>query len=357
MTAGHDDPQLHGAVQDADVVNGYRFFLGRDPESLETIADKRDATRDELVAKFMESDEYEERVVRPLLDGRTPAGGHFANPPSEAILAWAIGFLPLAVAGADQLALAPSWLAAHAIVLADPGMREALPQLGARWSLETLTARTQALLADLGRRSVAGEVEEATGQVVRGYVIDQNATSDILGVELWIDGLFVAAVRADGYSRELQERFGGSGRHAFLFEGFAPPDPDDERALRVEVRESGSKLVLGAQKLIWRPGRDSHHLAELAVELRRARKALAGIERTLQLVSGALGFTPENYDAYWRAYYARTALARASRGAGGAGLHVASAVRHPGDRRRAGPDRPGADPGQPRISDLSRIRD
>ena len=300
------DPHLQRPVQDADVVQGYRFFFGRDPESPDAVAARRGATRGGLLRELAGSTEYEERLARPVLDGRVPAGDQFSGAPSASTLAWAAGFLPLENASRSRLARAPNWVAAHGAVLADARMRAAVPALEEKLPLDALVSRLTALTADLGSRAIVGEVEEATGRVVRGYVADRNAPEDVLGVELWIDGRFVAAVRADVYGRDLQERFGGSGRHGFLFEGFTPPEQDDERSLQVEVRESGAKLLLGAREMRWRPAQAAHDLATLARQLREAKTALAGIEQTLKLASASLGLTPDRWDVYWRTFYLRT---------------------------------------------------
>ncbi len=300
------DPHLQRPVQDADVVQAYRFFFGRDPESADAVAARRGATRRELLRELAGSGEYEERLARPVLDGRIPAGDQFSNAPARATLAWASSFLPLEDEARARLSRAPNWVSAHGAVLGDARMRAAVPELQERLPLDTLVGKLGALTADMGRRAVVGEVEEATAQVVRGYVVDRNAPDDVLGVELWVDDRFVAAVRADAYGRDLQERFGGSGRHGFVFEGFTPPDADEECTLRVQVLESGAKLILGSRDVRWRPAQAGHDLAALAEALREAKASLAGIEQALKLASGSLGLTPDRWDAYWRAYYPRT---------------------------------------------------
>lgn len=303
-------PLLSRPVQSADVVGAYAVFLGREAESPEAIADKVGMTRGQLLRQFITSGEFEDRLVRPAIEGRLPSGAIFDSFPPPATLAWAAGFLPLSSVGRSKLPRAPSWVAAHDIIFSDGELARALPTLTGLFAPSRFSEQLSALSRSLGDRVLIGEVEEASGLFIRGWAMDRHLSTVPVAVELWIDGVFVAATLADEFRRDLQDRFDSAGAHGFIFEGFSAPNADSERPVRVQIRESASKALLGAKTVTWSPERDATQLAQLAKQLEAAQAALRHIETAIKKVSGAFGFTLARYDDYRRAYYLTTPASR-----------------------------------------------
>ena len=96
--------------------------------------------------------------------------------------------------------------------------------------------------ADTYRNTFNGSLEHADARSVRGWVVDESRPDVPVVVQLFVDGRFVVAGRADRPGPDA--RGDGAGR-GFSFE-FEPP-LDGEHEVRVyAVRESrgGSRLTL-----------------------------------------------------------------------------------------------------------------
>lgn len=298
-------------MRESDVVNAYALLLGRAPESA-AVDERVGEPRRDLIVQLASSAEFEERVERPIVEGRLPTGPVFDLAPERSVMSWAAGVLPLSSEGRRRLGGAVSHLAALNTIFPDPRFREAFPQLSRLTPPGRFAEQLAARVAALGERLLVWDVETLSAVSVSGYVVDRNTPDVPAAVELWMDGAFAAAALANVYRRDLQERFGSSGTHGFHFEGFSPPGDARERRLKLEVRDAGSKVLLASGYAEWRPGRDAGAVAELSRQLATVRDTLERVETALHRLSGAAGFTTAAWDDYWRAYYPPT-LAMAER--------------------------------------------
>ena len=300
------DPLLSRPTQPVDIENLYLLALGREPENRSAVDDKVDASRGKLIRQFFLSDEFLDHVVRPVTEGRLPLGQFFDEAPRSAMTAWAADFLPLSVVARSRLSRAQTWINVYEAVFSDTEFTRALPELQQFCFPSRFQERLKILNGVLEERAPLGELQEASGLVVRGWAFDRRDAQKSIGVELWVDGAFVAATVANEYRRDLQERFSSSGAYGYTFEGFSPPDPASERPIRVEIRDSASKILLGAKTIVWRPDHEAARFADLSQQIISVREALETVESTLHKITSAFGFTLSNYDKYRRAFYIDT---------------------------------------------------
>jgi O-antigen biosynthesis protein len=293
----------------ADVVGVYRLFLGRDPETSQTVADKLHLTPTELLRQILSSEEIRLTLVAPISARILPPGLSLAGPHFEQTKAWAAGFLPLSPDVSRELPSALTRLTALGMVLKDPAMVRALGEFPGLFDAKGFLKCLDEVEECMGARSLVGAIDAASATEVRGFIFNELAPTELLSVELWIDGTFAGAAIADGYRSDLEERYISSGRHVFSFENYITFDVAPDHALRVEIRESGSKLSLGAQMVTPRARRDAQQLVELSRQLGAARRTLDEIDRSLKSMGGSFGYTLEDWDTYWRTFYIRTPLA------------------------------------------------
>jgi O-antigen biosynthesis protein len=302
---------LEPPLTEMDVIGAYRMFLGRDPESPQAISDKLSLHRGTILQQFLSSREIEESLVLPICSGQMPAASSLSLGAVKAATAWAAEALPLTAASRQALESQANWLAALNLILRDPIMAATFQGVPNLFDQAGFLQHLDALLRRIGPRSLAGALETVDLTRIHGFLLDHFAPAESLTVELWIDGVFSGATLADGYRSDLEERFGGAGRHAFTFENYISFDVAPDRPLRLEVRERESGLPLGVQTVTPRARQDARRLLELSRQLDGARHALEQIDRSLKRMGGNFGHTLDGWDAYWRAFYIRSPLAEA----------------------------------------------
>ena len=289
-----------------DVINCYRLALGRDPETEAVIEDKLRQPRSGLLPDFFSSSEFDEGVRIDVLQGSPPQPG-LRLPPSAELRAWAATFAPLSHKGAEAIKAAESWPGVYRSLFADDVFAANVLSDAARTKnpafLSALMAREQVEAVS----RIEGRIELVTRHEIRGWALNQSDAWRRLGLELWIDGAFRAAVTTSLYRRELQERFGGNGMFGFAMS--RPPEPQGSQAVRAELRESCSGAVVDTLLLepVGPPPADA--AVALRGELAQVRALLARIEAGLPNASEAYSFDLSLYADYFDAYYARAELA------------------------------------------------
>jgi GT2 family glycosyltransferase len=113
-----------GDVNSEDVVNAYRLFLGRMPESDYFIKERVGVTLRTLAHSFILSSEYFSRVCAPLQRQVGLDPSKFRNPPPQDLRTWAADRLPLSEATAASIRVATTWEALFSHLEADPVVRE-----------------------------------------------------------------------------------------------------------------------------------------------------------------------------------------------------------------------------------------
>ncbi len=292
---------MNDAPSRLDIVNCYRLALGRDPESEAVVEDKLSQSKSGLLPDFFSSAEFDEGVRNDVPRGSPPQPS-LRLPPSAEIKTWAAGFAPLSPEGVKAVEIAESWAGLYRALFADESFI-------AQVLNDTARARNPAFVSALAAREeleavsrIEGRIELITPHEIRGWALDRGNPQRRLGLELWIEGVFRAAVTCDRYRLELQERFGGSG--VFGFALTRPPAPQGAGPLRAELREARSGAVIDVLQLpaVGAPPMDA--ASALRRELAEVRTLLARIEARLPDVNEAYSFATELYGDYFDTYYA-----------------------------------------------------
>src|SRR3954470_8241599 len=92
-----------------DAINGYRLFLGREPESERVVSDKAAVPLAKMVANFVASREFSDRVLAPLASGYPLPHFKVTPFPSPELLGWAAEALPFGAPARAKLMNAKTW--------------------------------------------------------------------------------------------------------------------------------------------------------------------------------------------------------------------------------------------------------
>jgi hypothetical protein len=102
-------PHMPAFVTDYDVAMAYEFFLGRTPESAAVIADHKQRRFDDLVTRFIHSEEFIESTARPMLRGAAVARLDHTRAPNRSQTSWLIKNFIMDEAAQQALYSAQSW--------------------------------------------------------------------------------------------------------------------------------------------------------------------------------------------------------------------------------------------------------
>ena len=160
-------PVTDDALSDYDAVMGYEVFLGRHPENAETINYHKSLGVSGMLARFMNGEEFFDKVIAPLRVGKPLWRGDRRHKPAENVIAWVVECAALSEEEAANLAVAPNWAEFYRVLLAARGVaagtdifasvsiNEPMDEISA---ILTKLQRAQALLAE-----IAEEVEALRG--------------------------------------------------------------------------------------------------------------------------------------------------------------------------------------------------
>ena len=268
----------------------YRLFLNREPESEEAVQHLLHRPVRAALHSLVSSAEFSRGPGADLAVGRPLWGGAIPDP---MLTAWASETLPLSEQTRETLRDgARSWAAFYLALAEDEIIGPVLSGFGV-FTCEGLEALRNVA-------ALVGRLEEADADRVRGWVVRTDAPDTPVAIELWADGAFCAAALSDGFRRDVQDQFGGSGRA-----GFDIPVPATMRSRRphllLEVRVAGAPMVVGRAGVeTGTPGVDL--LAATLDEVRRARGVLERLEARLPYLETRLSVPFAAYDAYRRAW-------------------------------------------------------
>ncbi len=96
-------------VTDYDVAMAYEFFLGRTPESATVIGDHKKRRFDDLVIRFIHSDEFLDSTCRPLREGNPVRRLDHTKAPTRHQITWMIKNFVIDEADEARLYAAASW--------------------------------------------------------------------------------------------------------------------------------------------------------------------------------------------------------------------------------------------------------
>ena len=274
-----------------DVRNLYRFVLRREPESEATVEAMLARDGDDLVRTFFSSTEFVSTIDVAVERGER-AWLNEEHPPTKELVVWAASRFALTDAGRSGFLSAPaSWGRLYWILLSDHHFQQVVGAVTADWRrrLEGLSAQAV----------VEGRIEAVEGRTIRGWTLRFDQTDQPVVVEVWSGDAFVCAAVADGFRRDIQDRFGGDGRAGF--EVRLPVDArGEDRDLDVEVRAGGGfvgRAVIPRQE----PSLDG--MAAASRELAEIRQLLERLEARIPWIEAGAAQPLSNYPAYaaaWR---------------------------------------------------------
>ena len=289
-----------------DVIDAYRLFLGRRPESEAATQEKLRLTAGALIEALLSSSEFDEQLLTPIRQRRALSGETFDLPVDADLMVWAGRFLPISTQGAKALGEADVWYAVFETLLSDPELGAKLaalkPSLGSPEILTDLAALREAETT----RKILGGIDEILPDRIAGWALNATHPSERLAMRLLIDGRPAGVGMTGVFRRDLQAVHGGDGLYGFELRGFQPPDTDTPRPVTVEVIEAGSETMLGSGRLSWSRQSQAVEYAGLREDVREARATLERLSEALERSSRSFGYPLALYDDYRRTYYLRT---------------------------------------------------
>ena len=300
MTATDITTQAGPVDADHETIHrAYELVLGRAPESEQVYQDLLHRPLTFVLAAFFEGPEFAENVRRPVRRHTPPGGGFFEDAPREALLVWAAETLPLTAETRPRLRAATTWARLYDVLFDDPAFTEATNLTGGRpWT--DVERRALAALArnDDGSQRTA-LIEEIDGGRVRGWAVDLAELDRPLNIEFWLEDVFLAATTADGFRRDVQDRFGGGG-----MAGFAQTLSGRTVSAggRLEVRDSTTRRVLAAADWPQQALSIEPH-ESVRSELRHIRSVLERLEAAVPALASRQGFSLADYGDYHEAFY------------------------------------------------------
>ena len=286
----------------SDIVNAYRLALGRDPETVAVVDEKLDQRNADWLPSFFKSPEFRDKVYNKALRDERLDGGYFSGPPEPGLVRWAADFIPLSPPGRRRVESSTDWYDLFHSLFADETFSRSVLDEDPRPTEDPLLQALEAAHRSAALSQIEGEVEVVSADDIRGWAIDLRDLDRVLELELYVDAVFVAAGPTALFRRDIQDRYGGEGHRGFLIR--IPPSARQENALFGEVREAASKVSLGSFRMPAPRAPPLDDVAMIRRELRELRALLDRIESRLPAFNSAFGFSLENYNAYFEAYYA-----------------------------------------------------
>lgn len=289
-----------------DAINGYRLFLGREPESERVVNDKAGFPLLKMLGVFAGSREFSDRVVMPLASGYPLPHFRVSAVPGPEMAAWASEALPLAPATRAKLPQARTWRHLLTLLVLDP---EFLAKLGRSIPEEqVLSLRKRGSgPAKADEREIAGAVDDIAMFEIRGWAANILDLGEPLTLEFFLDNLFIGTTQTALFRRDIQEKLGGEGNYGFSFNVPAAHHADLQVERLLTVREATSHLPI-AIPMRMRVGQADamDSLFRLKREVEVVGVALERLQAALPSVLSDTEYPLSMYDAYQRT--ARRAL-------------------------------------------------
>jgi hypothetical protein len=102
-------PEANEPLTDDDAVMGYDVFLGRNPEDARVIALHRAKGFPRMLATFMVSGEFRNKVIEPLRAGHPVQRGDYRAAPTEDQVEWLLTFIETTREQETALQRAANW--------------------------------------------------------------------------------------------------------------------------------------------------------------------------------------------------------------------------------------------------------
>jgi GT2 family glycosyltransferase len=150
--------------------------------------------------------------------------------------------------------------------------------------------------------AIIGGIDLSDPHRISGWVINRDALESGLVVEVFANGRFAGAARADRFRRDLQASYGGDGAFGFGIDLNNIVDINDGRPIKIELVESITKKVFARTSIQSQTQYSLDALSSINDALNNIRDLLIKIEAQIPAVRRISSFSVESYNAYVEAY-------------------------------------------------------
>jgi len=293
-----------------DVIQSYRFFLGRDPEASQAIQGRLDLGIEDFFKIFITAQEFLLKTLKPLAEAVPLPHAIQSVRPDVSLKRWAADRMPLSAQGAEKTLNATTWPELLLAVLTDPAFLAAVPADYAtvigRATIQS-AARKPHVPALGAFKDLIGTVEYHGGTEVTGWAANARDLAERVFLEFHIDNLYIGATQCSLYRRELAERLGSDGYHGFAFTVPTSCLPLLKKGARITIKEVISKQRIARDLHLQYDDFDfSDFVDQVTAEIRDLKATLGRLEASLPVVGKLSSLPLDRYDAYHRAYYEQT---------------------------------------------------
>lgn len=282
-------------------VNGYRLFLGRDPENQQVAEERALLPLDDSISNFIASSEFEENVLSALLNSRALPHFRISVFPDDGITGWAASELPLEEATRASIHRARTWRQILSAVLRDPVFFTRICEPAGERIAARIREKRSALEGLDTFREIGGAIDDVSAFEIRGWAANFIDLTETVRVEILLDNAFVGVTECDRFRRDLQDAFGGPGTYGFSF--IIPAA--HHRLLQAErlltVRDAITHAAIATpQRVNFGQSQVFDSMVEIRRELAQLKTALGRIESHLPSALDGAAYPLSMYDDYNR---------------------------------------------------------
>lgn len=286
-----------------DIESCFQLFLGRSVGPRDNPAALAEGSFDALLAAILDSEEFREAILAPVLLREPLPQAKIAETPSWKLIDWAQRMLPMEPATCKKLGAARSWIMLLELLLADTSLSGVSQTMGDAGVGDFLRDR---LTSDgpLPTRNVVGNIDSASSFEMRGWAVDLCDKSTAVVLNFFADEMFLGTARCDESRPDVEEVVGGDGNCGFRFQ-ISPAHRDgfgDGR--KVFARDAISGATVGHGIAVRADaGHDWDAIQSTRHELAQMRRMLERIEARLPELGRQASVPIQAYGDYWRRFY------------------------------------------------------
>jgi GT2 family glycosyltransferase len=289
------------AASEVDIVNLYKVFLGRPPESQATVDSYAGRTLQQVILAIVRSEEFIRHVVGFILIGEIMNSSRFQERLSSEINLWARNVFKLDV---EDGIISNNTLWSQLMLQISARMRS---RPWSKWVDRSLFSdRFDAAVLNWGQveraSSITGGIDVCDAARVVGWAVDRDQLGAELVVEAFANGRFAGAAKTDRFRRDLQAVFGGDGFYGFSIDLHLTVNAIDARPLKIAVYEAKTRKLIADASLASQVQYSLDTLGSIELMLKEIKAGVRKIEQQLPALRSITSFSIESYGAYVEAY-------------------------------------------------------
>lgn len=296
-------PEPDPAYGFRDVENCFNLFFGHGPAGEVASLESHDDLL-ALLAEILNSDEFADAVLRPLLLREALPHESPDRPVPFALIDWVQRRLPIGDDTRHTSGAARTWGQLLELLLSDSIFVQVSSRIAEANVDAILRERVEKEEWSKVTRSVVGNVDEASAFQVRGWAADLCDKSMPALVELYADGAFIGSSVCGESRPDVQDYVGGSGNYGFTFSISASQRESFMGGSTLEVIDSLSREQIGGPVVVhYDAVRSWDLIAETRKEILELRRACERIEARLPDMGRMASVPIEAYAEYWERFY------------------------------------------------------